>query len=87
MKVSDDYILREIMGEYIIVPSGKAVENLNGLAATNETGASIFKFLKKEHTEEDIVQMLISEYDVDKENAENDTAEFLRLLKSIGALK
>ena len=42
MKASKDFILREIAGEYILVPAGAASAKLNGLITLNELGWFIF---------------------------------------------
>ena len=43
MKASKDFILREIAGEYILVPAGAASARLNGLITLNELGWFIFR--------------------------------------------
>ena len=42
MKVSNEFILREVAGEYILVPVGAAAVKFNGLITLNEIGAFIF---------------------------------------------
>ena len=86
MKVSNEFILREIAGEYMLVPVGAAASDLNGLIVLNECGSTVFKALQKECTQEDLVQAVISEYDVDAETAAADVAEFLDQLRGIHAL-
>ena len=43
MRISKDYIVREIAGEYIIVPTGREALNCQGLITVNETGAFRWK--------------------------------------------
>ena len=42
MKVSKEFILREIAGEHILVPIGIAAANFNGLISMNEVGRFLF---------------------------------------------
>ena len=86
MRVSNDFILREIAGEFMLVPVGAAATRLNGLIVLNECGSTIFKALANECTKEDLVKAVCSEYDVAAETAEADVEEFLCQLREIGAL-
>ena len=52
MKIEKDFILREIAGDYVIVPTGKTALEFNGLITVNELGAFIWEKLQQETTEE-----------------------------------
>ena len=56
MKVEKDFILREIAGEYIIIPTGKTVLEFNGLITVNEIGVFLWKMLQEEVTLNELVQ-------------------------------
>ena len=86
MRVSKDFILREIAGEFMLVPVGTAASRLNGLIVLNECGSTVFKALEQECTKEDLVQAVCAEYDVDAETAAADVEEFLDQLRGIDAL-
>ena len=36
MKVQKEFVLREIAGDYVIIPTGKTVLSFNGLITVNE---------------------------------------------------
>ena len=86
MRVSKDFIPREIAGEFMLVPIGKATEKFNGLIAVNEVGFFIFSALNEERTEDELIEKILSEYDIDKETAQKDLSDFLNQLRQIGAL-
>lgn len=86
MKVSNEFILREVAGEYILVPVGAAAVKFNGLITLNEIGAFIFKVLQKEQTEESVVQKILEEYEIDCETAVEDLKAFLQQMREIGVL-
>ncbi|MBP3312213.1 MAG: PqqD family protein [Butyricicoccus sp.] len=86
MKVSNDFILREIAGEYILVPVGAAAAKFNGLITLNELGKFIFEALADDCTLEQLVDKITAEYDVDAATAAADAEEFLGELRGIGAL-
>ena len=86
MKVGKEFILREIAGDYIIIPTGKAVLEFNGLITVNEVGVSIWKMLQEETTFEELVSGILDEYDVDLNVARDVIQEFLDKLVKAGIL-
>lgn len=86
MKVSNDFILREIAGEYLLVPVGNAAAKFNGLITLNETAHTIFQALSEERTVEELTTIVTSEYEVDDDTARADVDEFIQQLRQIGAL-
>lgn len=80
MKIEKEFILREIAGDYVIVPTGKTALEFNGLITVNELGAFIWKKLQQEVTEDELIQDILEEYEVDEETARNDVEEFLNKL-------
>lgn len=86
MKVSKDFILREIADEIMLVPIGAAAARFNGLITMNELGKFIFDTLSEDRTPREVAEKIISEYDVDLNTALADTEDFLQQLRQIGAL-
>lgn len=86
MKVSNEFILREIAGETLLVPVGSAAAKFNGLIALNGTARTIFLALAQECTVEELTALVTAEYDVDRETARGDVEEFVEQLRQIGAL-
>ena len=86
MKVSNDFILREIAGEYLLVPVGAAAAKFNGLITLNETGNTIFQALNEDRTVEELTDVVTGEYEVDHDTAKVDVEEFLQQLRQVGAL-
>lgn len=81
MRIVPGFILREIVGETVAIPSGEAVYRLSGLVALNETGKFLFELLQTEQTEATLVHSLMDAYEVDAATAAADVAEFLELLR------
>lgn len=86
MKASKDFILREIAGEFILVPTGEAATRFNGLITLNELGAFIFRCLETGQTVDTLTAAILAEYDVLEYTARTDCVEFLNQLREIGAL-
>ena len=86
MKINKEYVLREIAGDYIIIPIGSTALEFNGLITVNEVGVTLWKMLQEEVTLDDLVQGVLAEYDVSEEVAREDIREFLDELAKGGIL-
>jgi hypothetical protein len=87
MKISNEFVLREIEGDYIIVPTGKEALQFNGIITLNEVGVVIWELLQKETTCEEIVQTIMETYEVEEAEVQEDVQEFLEKLLAEGILK
>ena len=87
MKVKDNLILREIAGSWIIVPVAEMVVEFNGLMNLNETGAFLWKKLTEGAELEDLVQAMVSEYEIDELTARTNIMEFVGQLREKGLLQ
>lgn len=86
MKIEKNFVLREIAGEYIIVPTGNTALDFNGLITVNEVGLFLWKILEQGTTKEELLAKTLEEYDIDETTARKDIAEFLDELKNGGIL-
>ena len=86
MHVLSGFIVREIAGETIAIPSGNAAKNLSGLIALNESGKLLFELLQTEQTESSLVEALLNEFEIDAPTAKVDVLEFLDVLRQSGVL-
>lgn len=87
MKVDKEFVLREIAGDYIIIPTGKTILDFNGLITVNEVGADLWNMLQDDVTMEELVQGILEEYEVEEDVAREDIQEFLTTLDKSGILK
>jgi hypothetical protein len=87
MKVNNDFIIRQIADEYIIVPIGEAVINFNGMITVNEVGKFIWEQLQEDLSQEELLNRITNEYDVDEQTATNDLEEFISRLQQGGLLQ
>ena len=80
MKIKEGFILREVAGSFIVVAVGEAVKTYNGVITLNETSAFLWNKLIKGATEEELVDALLSEYEVEKEDAVKGVKSFINKL-------
>lgn len=81
MKIKEGYLLREVAGSNIVVPVGEGSIDFSGVITLNEVGAFIWKVLEKGASKEEILEKMLSEYDVDPKTAENDINEYIQALR------
>ena len=77
MRVKEGYMLREIAGTWIVVPIGARVVEFNGLISLTETSALIWQMIEDGAKKEEILNRILTEYDVDKETAMKDLDGFI----------
>lgn len=77
MRINKEFVLREIAGDYVIIPTGQTVLEFNGLITVNEVGVVLWNMLQNEVTEDQLVEGILEEYDVEEEVAREDIRNFL----------
>ena len=77
MKRNTDFMLRDIAGEVILVPTGAATQQFNGMITLNEVAAFIWKNLDESESREILVDKIMDEFEVDRETATRDVIGFV----------
>ena len=86
MKIRKELLKREVGGEVFLVPLGKTVYDSNGLFALTELGSFIWDLLPEVENAEDILEKILSEYEVDESVAKADLELFLDKLRDMNIL-
>ena len=81
MKLKKKFLTREILGEIVLVPIGQSDESFNGMITMNSIGKFIWDNIEKDHDE--ILSLILDEYEVEKSVAEEDLDEFLDKLRQV----
>ncbi|MCR5737625.1 MAG: PqqD family protein [Eubacterium sp.] len=84
MKIKDGFLLRNIAGNYVVVPIGKENIDFNGMVSLNGTGAFLFEKLQAGITEEELIQALMQEFEVSEETAKEDVKLFIQKVEKEG---
>ena len=85
--MNDNYILREIAGEKIVVKQGTHGVDMTKIISFNESAAALWEnFANKEITAEDAAQFLVSRYGISAETATKDSGLWIGKLKDCGAI-
>ena len=86
MKLRYELVLRNVAGETILVPIGEAAKKYSGLFAVNELGAFLWERIPEAESEAALVNLVLEDYEVSREEAEQDVQEFLGKLREMGLL-
>lgn len=87
MKVKNNFILREVSNQYIVVPVGKTATEFNGIINLNETGAFLWQQLKDEISFDSLKINFMNKYEIDEKTALRDMEIFLKKLQEEGLLE
>lgn len=80
MKIVKEFILREIAGECILVPTGATTQEFNGMITMTDTAKFIWENIEKVDNLMEMVDLIVENYDIDKETAVKDTMQFVNAL-------
>lgn len=89
MKVKENYMLREIAGNFVVIPVGQNIADYKNMLHLNETGVFLWKALQKEITFENLLKNMIEEYEASDDEVsilEKDLNEFLDKLRNLELL-
>lgn len=86
MRIVPGFVVRQIAGETIAIPSGPSARALSGLLALNGSGKLLFDLLQTEQTADSLVAAMVDTYEIDPDAAREDVEEFLDILRTNGVL-
>ena len=86
MKAEKNMILRQVAGEYILIPVGEMAQKIHGMVSVTESGQLLWNKLQQSCSETELVDALLSEYDVDRTTAEQDVRDFVTKMDQLGLL-
>lgn len=81
MRVVSGFIIRQIAGETVAIPSGDSAHRLSGLIALNDSGRFLFELLQSDQTEDSLIQALLENFEVDSHTAQQDVTDFISMLR------
>lgn len=87
MKIKDGFLLREIAGSWVVVPLGQRVVEYNGLMVLSESGAMLWRKMETGAEMDDLVQAILSEYDIDEATARTDVEEMVGNIQKRGLIE
>lgn len=87
MRIKDGFVMRDVVGQTVVIATGTTSEQTRSMITLNDTGKFIWKALSQESNTEDIVTALCAEYEVDVDQARHDVNAFIDQLRTNGLLE
>ena len=87
MKIKEGFELISIADEHLAIPIGKEAVSFKGTVALSEAAFFLLKNMKTDKTQEELLKLLISEYDIDPTIAKKDIDLFIKELQYIDVLE
>ena len=84
---SESVVARVVGGETLIVPVRARVGDLASIYSFNGTGTLIWKLLNAPRTIAELAIAVTEEYDIDREQAEQDVSSFVSEMKAVGLVE
>ena len=85
--MNSDYVLREVVGEYILIPTGKLSMTKNGVVTISESAAYLLKKMEGGKTLSQLCDLLLEEYEVDRETALSDVQGMIDSMRQMEIVK
>ncbi|MBQ8047179.1 MAG: PqqD family protein [Prevotella sp.] len=88
MKAKKGFNLRTVCGEQIVVAEGKENIDFTNIISMNESAAYLWRNIQGEDfNEETLAELLVSEYEVDRETALKDSKTLIRQWLDAGIIE
>lgn len=87
MIIKSCFSLVEIANEYMLIPIEDVAKTFNGIIALNDAAGYLLQHMKKHKTKDELVDILMSDYAVDRTTAEADVDDFLQKLSTYGVFE
>ena len=87
MQLKKDFIVKQVVDDFRLIPVWEQVKNFGGTVELNEVGAFIVNQLKNETTKEKILKAILLEYQVDEATASRDLDATLDKLDKMGLIQ
>ena len=87
MKAKDGFVLRNIVGEYVLMPTGDNINQFNGTVLFNEQAAFLWERLKNPVSRDDLLTALLDVYAVDESTAARDLDNVLEKMKTLSLIR
>lgn len=86
MNLSSSFEIVEVAGEYLAVPIGNIAEEFGGVVVLNSSSAFLLRCMKKDVNVEELIELILSEYDIDYATAKTDIDAILEEFRKYGII-
>ena len=87
MKIKGGFALKQIAGNWVVLPLADPTLDFTGMLTLNESGRMLWLRLIDSSTRDELAKALVGEYEVDYDEALADVDAFLETLTCAGCLE
>jgi sensor domain CHASE-containing protein len=87
VKRKTDFIMHNIGDEWLLVPLGAQVMDMNGIITLNDTGVCVWNLLAEERTADELAAAVAEQFEVDSATARGDVQAFLDEIARLGMVE
>lgn len=87
MKRNDEFILKEVAGNTVLIPLGAKSFDINGLLKLNETAKFLWEHSEEGFTAESLIADLMKEYNIDRDTAAESVQIYIDTMKEVGSIE
>lgn len=87
MKAKPGFVLRNVVDEYILMPTGDNISKFNGTVLLNEVSAFVWEKLQNPMSRSDLLSAILDEFEVEKAVASADLDALLETLRGYGVIE
>lgn len=87
MKLKSGFEVVEIAGDYMAIPTGDNMASYGGSVVLNEVSAFLLKNMKQAIAKEELLELLLDAYEVEREVAEGDLDNILKTFMELGLIE
>lgn len=87
MKIKDGYVIRKVMGNFVVIATGEASRNFHGMVKLNETAAEIWEYVAEGRDVDAIVAEMLSKYDVNETKLRSDVENTIKSFEKQGFIE
>ena len=87
MKAKQGFILRNVVDEHILMPTGDMIGTFNGTVLLNDVSAFVWEKLQNPVSRDDLLKAILDEYEVERAVAATDLDALLETLKKYDVIE
>ena len=87
MKAKQGFILRNVVDEHILMPTGDMIGAFNGTVLLNDVSAFVWEKLQNPISKDDLLKAVLDEFEVEKAIAAVDLDALLSILREYGVIE
>lgn len=87
LKIKENFECREVLGDYMVIPKGEAMQEFSGTLVLSETAACAWKMLEQGCTLQELTEKMAAEFDAPTEVIGQDMEELIERLEAYQVLE